>query len=501
MPYHRLFCIVFLCMTLLMGRAQNLTKIQTDEKWGFMKTDSTIAVPCIYDEVYPFVDNIAIVRKDTLWGFVDTKGTEKDIRYTQISTFGNNGMYKALYNKKWTLLDLHGNPLPNSQQYDIILPVHKGVAIVVNDKKRGLVDGVGNIILRPQYEALECGEYIIFSKQSDKPGSSIGMCDYQGRMILPEGILMSGYPPSDDIILGKVWNKDGKGTSFAFYNINTKQTTILPSPFGIVYNEFKNGYCLVKESGNRSYFIDKTGKKVSPDYEMVGARSEGHYVVKLNGKYGVIDSLIHETIPCKYDEGGTYISEGLWNTMSDDEWGYLNMMGQQAIPFEYEFTQPFFKGHAYVGELIDGDVRFGLINRNGNMVLPIKWKNIKYTLNNKGEMNAVWLTADSVYCRLDTKTMKYSYQQSGFNDVEFDNQGNTLVRQGEFWGCVDTDGNQCIPARIPTKEMIISILDKMQKEGKKQLDYTETYRNSIYANEKRNYWNLRSQIPENMWDY
>lgn len=107
------------------------------------------------------------------------------------------------------------------------------------------------------------------------------MCDYQGRMILPEGILMSGYPPSDDIILGKVWNKDGKGTSFAFYNINTKQTTILPSPFGIVYNEFKNGYCLVKESGNRSYFIDKTGKKVSPDYEMVGARSEGHYVVKL----------------------------------------------------------------------------------------------------------------------------------------------------------------------------------------------------------------------------
>lgn len=123
------------------------------------------------------------------------------------------------------------------------------------------------------------------------------------------------------------------------------------------------------------------------------------------------------------------------------------------------------------------------------MVLPIKWKNIKYTLNNKGEMNAVWLTADSVYCRLDTKTMKYSYQQSGFNDVEFDNQGNTLVRQGEFWGCVDTDGNQCIPARIPTKEMIISILDKMQKEGKKQLDYTETYRNSIYANEKRNYWN------------
>ena len=87
--------------------------------------------------------------------------------------------------------------------------------------------------------------------------------------------------------------------------------------------------------------------------------------------------------------------------MSDDEWGYLNMMGQQAIPFEYEFTQPFFKGHAYIGELIDGDVRFGLINRNGNMVLPIKWKNIKYTLNNKGEMNAVWLTADSVYCRLD----------------------------------------------------------------------------------------------------
>ena len=65
---------------------------------------------------------------------------------------------------------------------------------------------------------------------------------------------------------------------------------------------------LVKESPKKFYFAGKDGVKCSPDYEWVGTRNEGYYVVKQKGKLGVIDSLLNTVIPCSYDEGGKIVS-------------------------------------------------------------------------------------------------------------------------------------------------------------------------------------------------
>lgn len=256
---------------------------------------------------------------------------------------------------------------------------------------------------------------------------------------------------------------------------------------------------LVKESPKKFYFASKDGKKCSQDYEWVGVKSEGYYVVMQNGKLGVIDSLFNHVIPCSFEEGGKIVNEGLWNTMKDDFWGYLDMSGNEAIPFDYEFNRPFYKGYAYVGELVDGKICFGLIDHENKLIVPVKWANILYT-DDVADISAVWVTKDSLYSRLDLRTNKISYP-SKFGSVAFDGQGNAMVRSGKFWGAIDANGKMIIPLRLTRRQMVADVLKLMRDSGKQKIDDKEAYHLNITLSQERYAVMLSDKVPEYLWDY
>lgn len=257
---------------------------------------------------------------------------------------------------------------------------------------------------------------------------------------------------------------------------------------------------LVKESPKKFYFAGKNGAKCSPDYEWVGTRNEGYYVVKQKGKLGVIDSLLNTVIPCSYDEGGKIVSEGLWNTMKDDFWGYLDMNGDEAIPFDYEFNRPFYKGYAYVGELVGGKVCFGLIDHTNTLIVPVKWANILYTDDVSTDINSVWVAKDSLYSRLDLKTNEISYP-SMFGTVVFDGKGNSIVRSGKYWGAVDPDGKMVIPLKLTRRQMVADILKMMQDKGIQQIGEKDAYSLNIRMSQERYLLMLSDVVPDYLWDY
>lgn len=257
---------------------------------------------------------------------------------------------------------------------------------------------------------------------------------------------------------------------------------------------------LVKESPKKFYFAGKDGAKCSPDYEWVGTRNEGYYVVKQKGKLGVIDSLLNTVIPCSYDEGGKIVSEGLWNTMKDDFWGYLDMNGDEAIPFDYEFNRPFYKGYAYVGELVGGKVCFGLIDHTNTLIVPVKWANILYTDDVSTDINSVWVAKDSLYSRLDLKTNEISYP-SMFGTVVFDGKGNSIVRSGKYWGAVDPDGKMVIPLKLTRRQMVADILKMMQDKGIQQIGEKDAYSLNIRMSQERYLLMLSDVVPDYLWDY
>ena len=58
------------------------------DKWGFCKHDKTIIIECMYDWAYPFINGMAIVKVENSWRFIDEKGNEiTPSDYESISNF------------------------------------------------------------------------------------------------------------------------------------------------------------------------------------------------------------------------------------------------------------------------------------------------------------------------------------------------------------------------------------------------------------------------------
>lgn len=500
--YIYIACLLCVLQPIIRMSAQVLNPYSTEEeKWGFADENGNIIINPEYDDVEPFVGEVSVVRKGNLWAFMDKKGNYrgKGLAYGYISTFGKNMLYKVFADGKWGFADNMGNEVI-SPSFDAVSPLHNDVAIIEKGTHKGVINSEGKILLSTEYNEMELGQYIVYARKYGKSGGTVGMMDYQGNTIIPEGIVQSAYPPSDGVSLCMVWESDNKKLSWALYNVNTKKLIHLSSKQGILYSNFQNGFSLVKESPKLAYFIDKTGSKCTDDYEWIGERKEGYYVVKHNGKYGVIDSLMQVKVPCDYDEGGITVSEGLWNATRDEEWGFLNMNGSETIPFKYEFTQPFINGHAYVGLLQPEGVRFGLIDHVGNLVVPIQYANINYTLDINGTMNAVWVANDSLYSRYDMRTRQITYTP-GFDSVTFDTNGYCIVRSGTEWGVIDTEGRIKIPIRIGSEKLVRAMLNKAYLMKDKQITEGDIYRMSVYENKERNMKMLADRIPDSLWDY
>ncbi|MDR3227382.1 MAG: WG repeat-containing protein [Prevotellaceae bacterium] len=78
--------------------------------------------------------------------------------------------------------------------------------------------------------------------------------------------------------------------------------------------------------------------------------AKDYAIVKLNGKYGLIDKSGNEVISCKYD----YVSlfrENLALVKLNRKWGFINKTDNEVIPLKYDKI-------LYFGEEMQDDNRF-----------------------------------------------------------------------------------------------------------------------------------------------
>ena len=148
---------------------------------------------------------------------------------------------------------------------------------------------------------------------------------------------------------------------------------------------FSEGLAPVKKDGMYGY-IDKDGKEVIPfEFEDALPFSQDLAPVKKKEKYGYIDKDRKVIIPFEFRDAHPF-SEGLAPVMINKQrlhdsfwidgliyceyednyvWIYINKMGEQVIPFEFEDAHPFSGDYAFVkrgGKSI-------LINKMGEEVL------------------------------------------------------------------------------------------------------------------------------------
>mgnify|MGYP001179585168 CR=1 FL=1 len=286
-------------------------------------------------------------------------------------------LYPACKNKKWGFIDKEGNEIIKFK-YDHVNDFHEGLAAVEIEDKLGFINQGGR-------------EVIPFKFESDQIISR----DFS------EGL---AYVKLNDKLC----------------YINKKGDIVFETEYGYV-DSFSEGRARVTSNGSKEGFINKLGKEVIKcQYESCSDFEQGLAFIRLNGKYGCIDTNgvmviqnIYDNpvrfqeglaevmlnnkigfidkegdvvIPFKYEtdekprigiggarrtylDGGTGFCNGLASVKLNNKWGYINKNGELIIDYIFEEAYEFYEGLAAVKY----KNKWGYINKMGNIVIPYKY--------------------------------------------------------------------------------------------------------------------------------
>lgn len=202
--------------------------------------------------------------------------------------------------------------------------------------------------------------------------------------------------------------------------INTKNEVKIPFKFRFstdidknIDYVFKSGYCAAMDSTEKMGLINKNGKWVlSPRFDYINNPVIEYRIVKLNNKYGLLDSGLKLILPVEYD----------WIEIQKDGFRIVKNGGQQLVSFDTKtvlksFVYDDIKGLQYGtgkndstgNEIMENTdcfaynifIKWGLMKRDGTLVTKAIYdgieglnkdlfsctiENYEFTINSKGNI-------------------------------------------------------------------------------------------------------------------
>lgn len=350
------------------------------KKWGFVDTKGNVVVKPIFDRVNgvgegslcftfdpqkSFHEGLAAIAVGKLWGFIDKTG--QIVIKPQFKSVGN---------------------------------FSDGLACVQIDQKCGFIDHAGKLVIPATFDphALFCG--FMFFQDGLCPAEqypwAMGYINKLGKYVIkPENSCCRPFSEG----LGAISSSNKSGRSERQYFIDKTGKSIFEVNPGkytgtIVIGSFSEGRALITAYTNeahaeqRCWFIDKTGGKISQEFQKAEDFSEGLAAVMPIGleQYGYINYRGQIVIQPMFDQPmfgkvGSF-HEGLAAAAlkeSDKEkkftykWGYIDKSGTWKIQPKFDQAGSFFDGLAIVRMKKDIGGSEGFIDKTGNLVIPAKY--------------------------------------------------------------------------------------------------------------------------------
>jgi len=253
-------------------------------KYGYIDKTGQEIIPCEYDYLGNFSEELAVMRKDERKGFINRSGEETILYgYDGIRDF-SNGLAKVSRKNRYGFINKTGQEIIPCE-HDFVWGFSNGL---VKMKKMG-----------------SCG---IFNKR----GEEVIPFEYSEIGLFSEGL---------SIVVKR--NKYGV--------INMTGEIVIPCEYENIRN-FSEGFAIVKRNEGYGFsgygLIDKNGKKITPCmYEYFREFFGGLAMVGKYGKYGFIDMTGKKIIPCIYDNA--YNNGDSVEVEIGEETFYFNMIGEK----------------------------------------------------------------------------------------------------------------------------------------------------------------------------
>lgn len=331
---------------------------QNGDLFGFKRADGTVIVDNIYKFVDKFHGNWCKVFVDYgQCGLIDRDGNEVIPPIYEEVSYPVEGFILVRDSLFWGFFDTLGRQrVPFT--WRAMSTFSQGLAVVAVDidstlVQYGYIDTTGAIAIPPAFEyAYPFSEDYAVVKQYDR----FGLIDLKGHTVITpkydilspvyQGIFFAGSPDGLALFSAEA--------SHLQVGRDVKPLT------GFVYDGFVNitdGRVLVTREGRYGY-LDPLGREVIPcRYDQAYLFEQGRAAVSLNGRWGIIDTLGHPVLPIEYDNRGTRseayrFHQGLALIEKNGRYGYCDLSGDIVIPIQYLDAYHFNNGLA--------PVKFGL---------------------------------------------------------------------------------------------------------------------------------------------
>ena len=347
------------------------------------------------DYVWPFSDGMAkfktsvVENGKSFWriGFVNENGEiviepKFESKKSTKCKFNDGVAWVRLPDTEgYFLIDKTGARI-TEKTYEKIGRFHEGMCAVYKGYNMGFVNNKGEEIIPIKYTGDPWFyEGLVCLCPAEGQEEKYGFFDKQGNIAIPFQFKQAGFSGFSNgecrvMINGKT-------------NIIDKQSNVVFSP-SLTNNmsDFSDGLSMAYTKPDRTgvgYFNRENVWVIKPIYDKGTSFEDGRAIVKLNDKYGVIDTLGNYIIPLKYDKilggcedsgyfmcelnlikyyfncDGKYFTEHPLKRLKscnnteyypfmdeNEKWGYFNSDGSYHIKAQYDDVDSFVEGKAWV---------------------------------------------------------------------------------------------------------------------------------------------------------
>ncbi|MEM6261251.1 MAG: WG repeat-containing protein [Bacteroidota bacterium] len=388
--------LIFGCLPPLPGQEVSLAKVWKDGRYGFIDVYGREVIPEIYDNLKEFSEGMLPVnfgarqqepRTGGLWGYCDTRGNiVVKMEYQEAGQF-KEGKARVKLHGKWGFINRNGDrviPL----KYDDCGSFKGGIAPVKVGMKWGFINSGGYEFIQPQFDYAYgfsdngLARVVVgpagFTREGIPSGGSYGLINAQGSWVLEpvfdfigpflEGMAQVRIGDSIGFI-----NRDGNLTVTpryaAAFDFNGGRCRVIERTVEIEefasYAERKKYESLVKVMGQKTRDAGNDPQALSRVFETPEAQQLS--LIQANRQnfrdtYGFIDIRGKTVVPCVYQ----------WADDFKNGFSKACITRQEPRPATYA-RGGFAENNGPAEQLLSETLqlkRYGIINRNGETVLP-----------------------------------------------------------------------------------------------------------------------------------
>jgi len=313
-----------------------LYRVSVDGNRGFMDSEGQIVIDPKFSRAQEFSEGFAAVEiEQDSWAFIDINGNIViENRYRRLSSFKQGTAYGVLHahpERFVVMTNAKGGIEHSKPILGIPYSAKAGICVFRQGRKFGIVDSMGNIICKPEFNVIdEFSEGLASALIVDEDERAQWMyIDREGRKVITRenswsgarsfhnGLGPVGLDPETWVF---IYRTGHYANSKQFYNART----------------FSEGFASVAEmtpEGLRYGFVDVDGfLRIEFDYYDTRGFVEGLAAVKSdtdNGgrKWGYINHGGETVIEPKYDFAGDF-KQGLARVRISEEKGWINRKGE-----------------------------------------------------------------------------------------------------------------------------------------------------------------------------